>query len=97
MQGGRLSAVIDFGQLAVGDPACDLAPAWTLFEGESRGVFRAKLAFDNDTWTRGRAWTLWKALTMAANFSDTNNIEVSHHLRIIKDVIGDDARNNSVI
>jgi len=28
----RLSAVIDFGQLGVGDPACDLAIAWTFFE-----------------------------------------------------------------
>ena len=29
---GKLSAVIDFGQLSVGDPSCDLAIAWTLFE-----------------------------------------------------------------
>ena len=28
---GRLSAVIDFGVLTVGDPACDLLPAWNLF------------------------------------------------------------------
>lgn len=33
---GRLFGVIDFGQLTVGDPACDLAIAWTLFQGESR-------------------------------------------------------------
>jgi aminoglycoside phosphotransferase (APT) family kinase protein len=30
---GRLSAVIDFGGLGVGDPACDLMIAWTLFSG----------------------------------------------------------------
>src|SRR5690606_25359 len=29
---GRLAAVIDFGTSAVGDPACDLVIAWTLFE-----------------------------------------------------------------
>jgi len=38
---GRLSAVIDFWGLGVGDPACDLMIAWGLFSGESRDVFRA--------------------------------------------------------
>ena len=32
VQEERLSAVIDFGQLAIGDPTCDLAIAWTLSE-----------------------------------------------------------------
>jgi aminoglycoside phosphotransferase (APT) family kinase protein len=35
---GRLSSVIDFGCSAVGDPACDLAIAWTFFFGESRSA-----------------------------------------------------------
>lgn len=35
----KLSAVIDFGQLAIGDPACDLAINWTLFHGNSRDAF----------------------------------------------------------
>lgn len=59
---GRLSAVIDFGSSAVGDPACDLVIAWTEFTAESRTVFRAQLPFDDDTWRRGRGWALWKAL-----------------------------------
>lgn len=33
---GRLAGIIDFGALAVGDPACDLSIAWTFFHGESR-------------------------------------------------------------
>lgn len=65
VQNGKLSAVIDFGQLAVGDPACDLSIAWTLFKEKSRDVFRSLLPLDSDTWTRGRAWTLWKALITA--------------------------------
>ena len=28
---GELSAVIDFGDFGLGDPACDLLPAWGLF------------------------------------------------------------------
>jgi aminoglycoside phosphotransferase (APT) family kinase protein len=59
---GRLSAVIDFGCSAVGDPACDLTMAWTLFHGESRDTFRSRLPLDGATWARGRGWALWKAL-----------------------------------
>jgi len=59
---GRLSAVIDFGGTAVGDPDCDLAIAWTLLSGRSRQTFRAGLRLDPGTWARGRGWALWKAL-----------------------------------
>jgi aminoglycoside phosphotransferase (APT) family kinase protein len=59
---GRLAAVIDFGCSGVGDPACDLAIAWTLFSGGSRRAFRAALGVDDATWARGRGWVLWKAL-----------------------------------
>jgi aminoglycoside phosphotransferase (APT) family kinase protein len=41
---GRLSAVIDFGCLAVGDPACDVMAARKLFSAEARATFRAALA-----------------------------------------------------
>jgi aminoglycoside phosphotransferase (APT) family kinase protein len=68
---GELSAVIDFGCSAVGDPACDVAIAWTLFSGESRRAFRDALGVDDATWERGRGWALWKAL-----------IEVHHGLAL---------------
>jgi aminoglycoside phosphotransferase (APT) family kinase protein len=59
---GRLSAVIDFGCCAVGDPACDTVMAWTWFEGPAAATFRHTLGLDADTWARGRGWALWKAL-----------------------------------
>ncbi|MDT0265133.1 aminoglycoside phosphotransferase family protein [Streptomyces sp. DSM 44915] len=59
---GVLAAVIDFGTCGVGDPACDLAIAWTLFPAASRQVFRRRLGVTADTWARGRGWALWKAL-----------------------------------
>ena len=86
---GRLSAVIDFGGLAIGDPACDLAISWTLFKGESRETFRAKLPLDEGTWARGRAWTLWKALIVAAGFANSNAAEASYPWRIIDEVLVD--------
>jgi aminoglycoside phosphotransferase (APT) family kinase protein len=59
---GALSGVIDFGCCAVGDPACDLAIAWTTFSGTSREAFRSETGLDEGTWARARAWALWKAL-----------------------------------
>jgi aminoglycoside phosphotransferase (APT) family kinase protein len=56
--GGRLSAVIDFGGLGVGDPACDLTVAFTLLPAAGRAVFRATLGADDATWARGRGWAL---------------------------------------
>ncbi len=41
---GQLSAVIDFGCSGVGDPACDLVIAWTLFKKESRETFHAAIS-----------------------------------------------------
>lgn len=61
----RLSAVIDFGCLGVGDPAYDLLVAWTLFTGESRETFRAALSVDDATWARGRG----RALSLALIFN----------------------------
>ncbi|MFD5142227.1 aminoglycoside phosphotransferase family protein [Streptomyces sp. NPDC058401] len=55
---GRLSAVIDFGGLGVGDPACDLTIAFTLMSAPSRAVFRGALGVDEATWLRGRGWAL---------------------------------------
>jgi aminoglycoside phosphotransferase (APT) family kinase protein len=59
---GRLSAVIDFGCSAVGDPACDLTIAWTFFFGDSREALRNRLSLDRGAWARGRGWALWKAM-----------------------------------
>lgn len=62
MRNGKLTAVIDFGTCGVGDPACDLAIAWTLLTAEGRQAFRDRLSVDPATWARGRGWALWKAL-----------------------------------
>lgn len=89
---GELSAVIDFGQLTIGDPACDLAITWTFFKGESRETFKNHLSLDPATWTRARAWTLWKALIAAANINNPGNTEAKECWRIIDDVIDDHKR-----
>ncbi len=86
---GQLSAVIDFGQLGTGDPACDLAIAWTLFDRASRDDFHAQLSLETGTWARGRGWALWKALIVASGLTNTNAIEATEPWRIINEVIAD--------
>jgi aminoglycoside phosphotransferase (APT) family kinase protein len=55
---GQLAAVIDFGTCGVGDPACDLAIAWTLLTADGRQAFRHRLSVDAVSWARGRGWAL---------------------------------------
>ncbi len=86
---GRLSAVIDFGGLGVGDPACDLMGAWTLFSGESRKVFRAALSVDDSTWARGRGWALSVALLYIPYYLDSNPAGVSAARHAINEVLAD--------
>lgn len=62
MRDGRLAAVIDFGTSGVGDPACDLALAWTTLDGSARAAYRRVLGADDAMWARGKGWALWKAL-----------------------------------
>ncbi|MET9829408.1 aminoglycoside phosphotransferase family protein [Streptomyces sp. NPDC006385] len=59
---GRLTAVIDFGGLGVGDPAADTIAAWAVFDAATREVFRAAADVDDATWARGRGWALCFAL-----------------------------------
>ncbi len=89
VEGDRLSAVIDFGTSGIGDPACDLAIAWTLLRGESREAFRAGVALDAGTWARGRGWTLWKALIVYAGLPGTNSAEADKSRCVIEEVLAD--------
>ncbi|PWY54625.1 aminoglycoside phosphotransferase [Legionella qingyii] len=89
IQGGRLCAVIDFGQLAIGDPACDLVIAWTFLKAQSREVFRRILQLDNATWARARGWALWKALIVCAALPGTNPLDIAKSWGVIEEIIAD--------
>lgn len=86
---GKLSAVIDFGMLGSGDPACDLAIAWTFFDKETRKEFHSFLQTNEDVWIRGRGWGLWKALIVSAELTNTNVIEKANSWRVLKEIVGD--------
>ena len=91
---GQLNAVIDFGQLGIGDPACDLAIAWTFFNDKSREAFREALKLDSATWARARGWALWKALIVYAVLPGTNSREAEKSRLIIKEVLADYQNSN---
>ena len=74
VQDGRLNAVIDFGCLGVGDPACDLMAAWTYLSAETRDVFHAALPADDATWVRGRGWALSFGLIALPYYQSTNPV-----------------------
>lgn len=88
VEDGRLSAVIDFGCCAVGDPACDLVLAWVFLDGPARDAFRLSVAADEAMWARARGWALWKAALVLANGQVVNPNENSPHT-VIDAVIGD--------
>ena len=68
---GRLSAVIDFGDLTSGDPATDLAVAWMLFGESGRAIFRRELSVSENTWRRAAGWALNFSLLYLTADADT--------------------------
>ncbi|MEA2350763.1 MAG: hypothetical protein QOG86_1704 [Thermoleophilaceae bacterium] len=88
---GRLSAVIDFGGLGVGDPACDLLVAWSLFGAEARQEFRDALGVDDASWARGRGWALSVAVIALPYYLRTNPMIVRDSRHTIAAVLADAA------
>jgi len=86
---GKLSAVIDFGSCAVGDPACDYAIAWTFFDEPSRSVFRAHAEADEGTWFRAAGWALWKAVIVLARAAHAETDAAHLSRRTIEAVTSD--------
>jgi aminoglycoside phosphotransferase (APT) family kinase protein len=73
---GRVSGVLDFGDITAGDPASDLSLAWMLLPASYHGMFRAAYAsvghgsISDDTWARGRGWALYLAIVFLAWSAD---------------------------
>jgi len=73
---GRISAVIDFGDLTSGDPATDLAVAWMLLPADCHVFFQdaygaaSGYPVGEDTWARARGWALALSLAFLAHSGD---------------------------
>lgn len=86
---GRLSGVVDFGCLGVGDPACDVAAAWKVLLPAARDRFRNALSVDDATWTRARGWVLYQAVGALSYYSlETNPALFTEAQRWLVDALG---------
>jgi aminoglycoside phosphotransferase (APT) family kinase protein len=70
---GRISGVIDWGSMGIGDPACDVMVAWKLHSPAARDAFREALPTDDATWERARGWALSQAVAILAYYTPENN------------------------
>ncbi|MCB9460818.1 MAG: aminoglycoside phosphotransferase family protein [Anaerolineaceae bacterium] len=88
-QDGELTAVIDFGAMGIGDPACDLMVAWNLFTAPMRWTFRQAIDVDDATWVRGRGWALSVALVALPYYRTTNPVLADISRYAIDQVLAD--------
>lgn len=70
---GRISSLIDWEEMGVGDPACDVMVAWKLHSLAARDAFREALPTDDATWARARGWALSQAVAALAYYTPKSN------------------------
>jgi len=73
VRAGRISGVIDWGSMGVGDPACDVMVAWKLHSAAARDAFREALPTDDATWERARGWAISQAVAALAYYTPETN------------------------
>lgn len=86
---GRLTAVLDFGTLGIGDPACDLIAAWYLLPAEARDTFRHATGADDATWLRGRGWALSMGLLQLPYYRTSNPAFAADAEHVIREVLAE--------
>ncbi|MFE9607445.1 aminoglycoside phosphotransferase family protein [Streptomyces sp. NPDC006012] len=90
-EAGRLTAVIDFGGLGVGDPAADTLAAWALLTASTRDLFREASGTDATTWARGRGWALCFGLMAEHYYRRTNPVLAAVARRTTAEALADHA------
>ncbi|MEU8823445.1 aminoglycoside phosphotransferase family protein [Streptomyces sp. NPDC048636] len=86
--GDRVSAVIDFGTVGMGEPATDLIPAWNLLPAPARRVYREAVDVDDATWARGRGWALSMAVIQLPYYRTTNPLISANARYVIREILG---------
>ena len=90
-ENGRITGVIDFALLSVGDPAADLMAAWTLLPASARRVFRERVEADDATWSRGRGTALAMAAMALPHYRGNNPVLAELSRRTIAEVLAERA------
>jgi aminoglycoside phosphotransferase (APT) family kinase protein len=89
VQDGRLTAVIDFGCVGVGDPAVDLIVAWNLLPASARAAFREAVGADDAEWARGRGWALSISLIQLPYYWETNPPLAENSRHVIREILAE--------
>jgi aminoglycoside phosphotransferase (APT) family kinase protein len=89
---GRITAIIDFGSVGVGDPAIDLIAAWSILGNEGRDAFRLAIDADDSTWARASGFALHQALLIIPYYIETNPAFVAMAQRTISELAGSTER-----
>jgi aminoglycoside phosphotransferase (APT) family kinase protein len=87
VEAGTLRAVIDFGNIGVGDPAADVIAAWSVFNAPGRRQFRSVLNVDDATWDRSRGYALHQAVLIIPYYAKTNAGFVATAKRTVEQVL----------
>lgn len=83
--GGHLSAIVDWGDMCVGDKATDLASVWMLFNSaDHAGFWNAYGGASNSTMIRARAWAISFGLMIWANHHDADPTFAANGLATIR-------------
>jgi aminoglycoside phosphotransferase (APT) family kinase protein len=87
LRDGHLTGVLDWATAGLGDPACDLIPAWNLLTAATRPVFRDVVGADDAIWARGRGWALSMAVIQLPYYRHTNPV-ISANARYVLTELG---------
>ena len=85
----RITGIVDWGTLCVGDPACDVKVAWAVLDAEARPIFRRLLEIDDAMWIRGRGWALSQAMIALPYYLNTYPRIVKEAWRWLTEALAD--------
>lgn len=88
---GRLTGVLDFGAMGLGDPAGDLRVAWNLLPPAARTRFRGELGSDAAEWRRARGWALLQAVAQVSYFHARNPPLAASARHVIAELVAEAA------
>lgn len=81
---GRLSAIIDWGDMCAGDPATDMMSVWALFDDpEARAAVFKRYGADQDLIRRARGWGIFSGVILL----QTGLKDTPRHAKMGRDVL----------
>ena len=89
LRDGRLTGVLDFSAMGLGDPASDHRVAWNLLPPRARAVFRAEVGADDATWARARGWVLLQALAQLPYYAERNPPLAANARHVIGELVAE--------